>query len=42
MKWLAGAAMLAAVGAAAPQSSVPFSVGVETAWSAPPLLLEIL
>lgn len=42
MKWLAGAAALAAVAAAAPQSSVPFSVGVETAWSAPPLLLEIL
>lgn len=42
MKWLAGAAAFAAVAAAAPQSSVPFSVGVETAWSAPPLLLEIL
>jgi len=38
MKWLAAAAVLALARAASP----PFSVSVETAWSAPPLVLEIL
>lgn len=41
MKWLA-ASLAAALACATAAAAPPLSVSVETAWPAPPLLLEIL